>query len=135
MKIEPFGERLIVKRLSQEERSGLVIPKESSLVKGSLIGRVIHCGPLADFVAVGDLILFAKYSGTELPVDGKYLTTSDYEGCLCMNEENILGRLVADQIEIAPKGIPAPAPQRACDNPEHLTGCVCSPPIQEVTHV
>ncbi len=114
MKIEPFGERLIVKRLTQEERSGLVIPKESTLVKGSLIGRVIHCGPTADFVAVGDLILFAKYSGTELPVDGKYLTAAEYENCLCMNEENILGRLVEDQSEsaslediLAPAGSPA----------------------------
>lgn len=110
MKIEPFGERLIVKRLSQEERSGLVIPKDSSLAKGSLVGRVIHCGPSADFVAVGDLILFAKYSGTELPVDGKYLTPADYENCLCMNEENILGRLVVDQPENAStEGILAPA--------------------------
>ncbi|HTG45205.1 MAG TPA: hypothetical protein VK633_11810 [Verrucomicrobiae bacterium] len=92
MKIEPFGERLIVKRLTQEERSGLVMPKESSLVKGSLIGRVIHRGPAADFVDEGDIILFAKYSGTELPVDGTYLN-SEYEGCLCMNEDSILGKL------------------------------------------
>jgi chaperonin GroES len=98
MKIEPFGERLIVKRLSELERSGLVIPKEASLVKGSLVGLVIHCGPDAYFVAEGDIILFAKYSGTELPVDGKYLT-GDYEDCLCMNEENILGKLREETIK------------------------------------
>jgi len=92
MKIEPFGERLIVKRLSEKERSGISIPKESSLAKGSLVGRVIHCGPMADFVAEGDTILFAKYSGTDLPVDGKYLT-DEYEDCLCMNEDSILGKL------------------------------------------
>lgn len=97
MKIEPFGERLIVKRLSEQERpSGITLPKDSSLVKGSVIGRVIHCGPDADFVSEGDLILFAKYSGTELPVDGRYLA-SQYEDCLCMNEENILGRLVEEK--------------------------------------
>lgn len=99
MKIEPFGERLIVKRLSEEtrkgleERSGIIIPKEAAVVKGSLVGRVIHCGPDADFVAEGDIILFAKYSGTELPIDRNYLDT-EYEDCLCMNEDSILGKLV-----------------------------------------
>lgn len=93
MKIEPFGERLIVKRLGEQERGGLFIPKDTALIKGSAIGRVIHCGPSADFVAEGDVILFAKYSGTELPIDGKFLT-EDYEDCLCMNEENILGKLI-----------------------------------------
>ena len=101
MKIEPFGERLIVKRLDEEERNGLFIPKDSTLRKGSAIGRVVHCGPTADFVSEGDLILFAKYSGTELPVDGKYLT-QDYEGCLCMNEENILGRLIGEPVAALP---------------------------------
>lgn len=96
MKIEPFGERLVVKRLSETERSGLVMPKDSSLVKGSLIGRVIHCGPSAEFVAVDDIILFAKYSGGEIPVDGKYLN-EEYEDCLCMNEENILGKLTEEE--------------------------------------
>lgn len=99
MKIEPFGERLIVKRLSEEARkgmeqkSGLIIPKEVSVVQGIMVGRVVHCGPDADFVAEGDTILFAKYSGTELPIDRNYLG-SEYEDCLCMNEENILGKLV-----------------------------------------
>ena len=104
MKIEPFGERLIVKRLSEEtregleKRSGIIIPKEAAVVKGSVVGRVLHCGPDADFVAVGDLILFAKYSGTELPIDRTYLN-SEYEDCLCMNEENILGKLVEEKEE------------------------------------
>lgn len=98
MIIEPFGERLIVKRLSEKERSGIAIPRDSSLAKGSLVGRVVHCGPGADFVAIGDVVLFAKYSGTELPVDGKYLT-EEYEDCLCMNEENILGRLTDIKIK------------------------------------
>lgn len=98
MKIEPFGERLIVKRLSEEERRGIVLPKDSSLVKGSLVGRVIHRGPDASFVAEGDTILFAKYSGTELPVDGKFLN-AEYEDCLCMNEENILGKLVEEKAQ------------------------------------
>ena len=102
MKIEPFGERLIVKRLSEEtkkgleERSGLIIPKEAAVVKGSLVGRVIHCGPNADFVTEGDIILFAKYSGTELPIDQNYLN-GEYEDCLCMNEDSILGKLVEEK--------------------------------------
>jgi chaperonin GroES len=101
MTIEPFGERLIVKRLSEEtrkgleERSGIIIPKDTAVVKGSVVGRVIHCGPKADFVTEGDIILFAKYSGTELPVDRNFIG-SEYENCLCMNEENILGKLVGE---------------------------------------
>lgn len=106
MKIEPFGERLIVKRLSEEtrkgleERTGIIIPKDTATVKGSLVGRVIHCGPNADFVAPGDIILFAKYSGTELPVDRSYLD-AEYEDCLCMNEDSILGKLVEEKKEAA----------------------------------
>ena len=92
MMIEPFGQRLIVKRLSEEERGGIVIPKDSSLAKGSLVGVVVHAGNEADFVKVGDKILFAKYSGDPLKVDGKYIDAS-YEDCLVMNEDNILGRL------------------------------------------
>lgn len=92
MMIEPFGQRLIVKRLSETERNGLVIPKESVLAKGSLVGRVIHAGEDAEFVKIGDTILFAKYSGDPLPIDGKYLDAT-YEDCLVMNEDNILGRL------------------------------------------
>jgi len=105
MKIEPFGERLIVKRLSEEARkgleqkSGLIIPKDAAVVQGIMVGRVVHCGPSADFVKEGDVILFAKYSGTELPVDRNYLG-SEYEDCLCMNEENILGRLIEVKEEV-----------------------------------
>lgn len=102
MKIEPFGERLIVKRLSEEARkameqkSNLIIPKEVSVVQGIMVGRVVHCGPSADFVAPGDIILFAKYSGTELPIDRNYLGV-EYEDCLCMNEDSILGKLIEEK--------------------------------------
>ena len=98
MKIEPFGERLIVKRLTEEakkqmeQRSGLIIPKETAAIQGILVGRVIHCGPHVTFASEGDTILFAKYSGTELPVDRNYLG-AEYEDCLCMNEDTILGKL------------------------------------------
>jgi co-chaperonin GroES (HSP10) len=101
MKIEPFGERLIVKRLSEEQkkqleqRSGLIVPKDAAVIQGILVGRVIACGPHATFADEGDIILFAKYSGTELPIDGNYLG-HEYDDCLCMNEENILGKLVKE---------------------------------------
>ena len=94
MIISPFGTRLIVKRLVEEEtRSGLVVPK--NVAQKSLVGEVIHAGPSAEFVQEGDLILFAKYSGAELAKDGRYVC-SDYDDCLIMNEADILGRLLPD---------------------------------------
>ncbi len=91
MQISPFGERLIVRQLSETERSGIVIPKDSAQLR-SFVGEVIAAGPETDFVKVGDVILFAKYSGSRLSVDGKYLTNA-YEDCLVMNESDILGRI------------------------------------------
>jgi co-chaperonin GroES (HSP10) len=92
MIISPFGTRLIVKRLiPNETKSGIILTKETA--QKSLVGEVIHAGPSAEFVKEGELILFAKYSGAELHRDGNYVG-DDYNDCLIMNEEDILGRLL-----------------------------------------
>jgi chaperonin GroES len=92
MKIRPLQDRVIVKRLEEEEKTkgGIIIPdsakekpqegKVIAVGKGKLTedGKVI---PLD--VKVGDKILFGKYSGTEVKFDG--------EEHLIMREDDILG--------------------------------------------
>ncbi len=92
MKIRPLQDRVIVKRIEEEEKTkgGIIIPdsakekpqegKVIAVGKGKLMddGKVI---PLD--VKVGDRILFGKYSGTEVKIDG--------EEHLIMREEDILG--------------------------------------------
>jgi chaperonin GroES len=92
MKIRPLADRVIVKRIEEEEKTkgGIIIPdsakekpqegKVIAVGKGKLMddGKVI---PLD--VKVGDRILFGKYSGTEVKIDG--------EEHLIMREEDILG--------------------------------------------
>jgi chaperonin GroES len=80
MNIKPLGERVVVKTLESEERtkSGIVLPDTAKekpqmgkiLAVGS--GRVLDNGqkiPLE--VKIGDKVLFAKYAGTEVKLDGE----------------------------------------------------------------
>jgi len=92
MKIRPLQDRVIVKRIEEEEKTkgGIIIPdtakekpQEGKVVavgKGKITdeGKVI---PLD--VKAGDRILFGKYAGTEVKIDG--------EEHLIMREEDILG--------------------------------------------
>ncbi len=92
MKIRPLQDRVIVRRLEDEEKTkgGIIIPdtakekpqegKVTAVGKGKMTedGKVI---PLD--VKVGDKILFGKYSGTEIKIEGEEL--------LIMREEDILG--------------------------------------------
>lgn len=79
MKLEPLNDRVLVKRLESEERTagGLYIP-DTAKEKPSR-GEVIAAGPgkLADngsrtalAVKAGDQVLFNKYAGTEVKLDG-----------------------------------------------------------------
>src|SRR5947208_5847840 len=94
MKLRPLHDRVFVKRLEeQDERHGRIIIPDSAKEKpqeGKVIaagtGRVTEDGktlPLA--VKAGDRILFGKYSGSEVKIDGEEL--------LIMKEEDILGIL------------------------------------------
>ncbi|MFM7116450.1 MAG: co-chaperone GroES [Planctomycetota bacterium] len=78
MKIEPLGDKIVVKRLESDERTagGILLP-DSAREKPQQ-GRVLAVGPgklLADGsrakpqVNEGDRIIFSKYSGTEIEVD------------------------------------------------------------------
>ncbi|MEW6333870.1 MAG: co-chaperone GroES [Thermodesulfobacteriota bacterium] len=92
MKIRPLQDRVIVKRLEEEEKTkgGIIIPdtaKEKPM-EGLVIavgkGKTAEDGKLIKLdVKAGDRILFGKYSGTEVKIDGVEH--------LIMREDDILG--------------------------------------------
>ena len=92
MKIRPLQDRVIVKRLEEEEKTkgGIIIPDtaKEKPQEGKVIavgkGKITEDGKLIPLdVKVGDKILFGKYSGTEIKIEG--------EEHLIMREEDILG--------------------------------------------
>ncbi len=91
MKIRPLHDRVIVKRTEEEKTSagGIVIPDSAAEkpVKGEVVavgnGKVLDNGEVRKLdLKVGDKILFGKYSGTEVKVDGTDL--------LVMREDDIM---------------------------------------------
>ena len=92
MKIRPLQDRVIVKRLEEEEKTkgGIIIPDSAKEKpqEGKVIavgkGKVTEDGKVIPLdVKAGDRILFGKYSGTEVKIEG--------EEHLIMKEEEILG--------------------------------------------
>ncbi|MCF8055638.1 MAG: co-chaperone GroES [Desulfocapsa sp.] len=92
MKIRPLNDRVLVKRLKEEEKTagGIIIP--DSAKEKPAEGEVISVGPgkVADNgertalqVKEGDMVLFSKYGGTDVKLDG--------EDFLIMREDDILG--------------------------------------------
>ncbi|MCM8595723.1 co-chaperone GroES [Accumulibacter sp.] len=92
MKIRPLHDRVIVKRLEEERRtaSGIVIPDtaaekpDQGEIRAVGTGKLLEDGsirPLA--VRVGDRVLFGKYAGQTVKVEGEEL--------LVMREEDIMG--------------------------------------------
>lgn len=83
MNLKPLGDRLIVEPTQQEEMtaSGIVLPETAK--EKPMQGKVLAAGPgnrkedgsRVDLdVTVGDTVLYAKYAGTEVKIDGnKYL--------------------------------------------------------------
>ena len=82
MKIRPLHDRVIVKRLEEERTSagGIVIPDSAAEkpIQGKVVavgkGKILEDGTVRPLdVKVGDKILFGKYGGTEVKVDGDEL--------------------------------------------------------------
>jgi len=80
--LKPLGDRIVVEPLEQEEMtvSGIVLPETAK--EKPQKGSVLATGPgarddqgrrIAMDVQVGDVVLFAKYAGTEIKLDGKKL--------------------------------------------------------------
>jgi len=84
MNIEPIGDRVLVKVLEDENKtaSGIILPEtaKEKPQRGLVVAVAENDYDEAPPVSVGDTIIFAKYSGTEIKVDqDKYLVleTSD----------------------------------------------------------
>ena len=96
MNIRPLHDRVIVRRMEEERTSagGIVIPDSATEkpAQGEVIaigkGKIAENGDVRPLdVKVGDKVLFGKYSGTEVKVEG--------EDLLVMKEEDIVGVLEA----------------------------------------
>ena len=91
MKIRPLHDRVIVKRMEEERTSpgGIVIPDAATEkpIRGEVVaagnGKIAENGDVRALdVKVGDTVLFGKYAGTEVKVDGDEL--------LVMKEDDIM---------------------------------------------
>ncbi len=80
MKIRPLQDRVVVKRLESENKTkgGIIIPDtaKEKPVEGKIVaagnGKVTRDGKVRPLeVKVGDVVLFGKYSGTEVKLDGE----------------------------------------------------------------
>lgn len=96
LKVKPLGDRLVVKPLEEEEVTpgGIVIPETAK--EKPQKGEVLAVGPggrddsgkrIPMDVSVGDKVLFAKYGGTEIKLDGEKL--------MILRESDILGLIEA----------------------------------------
>jgi len=91
MNVKPLGDRILVKPLAAEEKtaSGIVLPDTAKekpqqgevLAVGS--GKLLENGQKVDLeVKVGDKVIYSKYAGNEIKIDG--------EECMIMSERDIL---------------------------------------------
>ena len=92
MKIRPLHDRVVVKRLEEERTTagGIVIPDSATEkpMRGEVVavgsGKVLDNGDLRSLaVKTGDVVLFGKYSGTEVKIGGQELVV--------MREDDIMG--------------------------------------------
>ncbi|MDZ4867852.1 MAG: co-chaperone GroES [Alphaproteobacteria bacterium] len=94
MKFRPLGDRVVVKRVQEDTKTagGIIIP--DTVQEKPQEGEVLSVGPgardekgdrIAPEVKAGDRILFGKWSGTEVKIDGQDL--------LIMKESDIMGVL------------------------------------------
>ena len=91
MKVRPLHDRVIVKRIEEEEQTkgGIIIPDtaKEKPIEGKIVaagnGKVLENGSKAPLeVKKGDKVLFGKYAGTDIKIDG--------EEHLIMREDDII---------------------------------------------
>ena len=104
MKIRPLYDRIVVKRIEEKEQmqGGLYIPDSAKEKpqEGEVVsvgkGKRMEDGKLVALdVSVGDRILFGKYSGSDIKIDG--------EEYLIMREDEVLGILEAQPVKTSKK--------------------------------
>ena len=96
MKVVPLGDKLVVKRLESNERTagGIVLPDsaQEKPQRGTVVavgpGKLTDAGKRGELsVGVGDVVIYGKYSGTEIEVAGKDVKI--------LRESDILAKLVS----------------------------------------
>ena len=116
MAIRPLQDRVIVKRVKEEEKTkgGIIIPDSAKEkpIEGEVIavgnGKILEDGTVRKLdVKAGDRILFGKYSGTEVKIEG--------EEHLILREDDILG--------VIEKLVPPPPAEKSVDRREISRGC------------
>jgi len=109
MKFRPLHDRVVIRRIDAEEKTkgGIIIPDtaQEKPIEGAIVaagpGKRNELGALVPLaVKAGDRVLFGKWSGTEVKIDG--------EDMLIMTESDILG-----VVEGTPAKAAAPAPAAA----------------------
>ena len=94
MKFRPLGDRVVVRRVQEDQKTpgGIIIPETAQ--EKPQEGEVVSVGPgaldengkrVSPEVKAGDFVLFGKWSGTEVKIDGQEL--------LIMKESDIMGIL------------------------------------------
>lgn len=94
-KFEPYGQRIVVQKIVERERGGLIVPRDAQ--KRALIGKVLHIGPEVTDIEVGQTVLFAQFSGCS-PYMTPDLQKKYGEDILVMNGEDILCFVVDDPV-------------------------------------
>lgn len=94
MNIKPLGERVVIKKLEAEEKtkSGIVLPGQAQ--EKPQVAEVLAVGPggfvdgkeVKMEVKVGDKVIFPKYSGTEIKIDGEEVTIIEQSKLLAIIE-------------------------------------------------
>ena len=96
MKIRPLHDRVIIRRLEEERKSagGIVIPDTAAEkpVRGEVVavgnGKILDNGDVRHLdVKVGNKVLFGKYSGTEVKVEGEELVVMREDDIMAVLED------------------------------------------------
>ena len=96
MKIRPLHDRVIIRRLEEERKSagGIVIPDTAAEkpVRGEIVavgnGKILDNGDVRPLdVKVGNKVLFGKYSGTEVKVEGEELVVMREDDIMAVLED------------------------------------------------
>jgi len=95
MNVRPLNDRIIIKRIQEEEKTkgGIIIPDtaKEKPIEGEVIavgsGKVLDDGTVRKLeVKVGDRVLYGKYSGTEVKIDGEERLIMREDDILCVVE-------------------------------------------------
>lgn len=91
MNLKPLGDRLVIKKIEEENKtaSGIVLPssakEESNIAEIIAIGRdILDDDKKKDELAVGDKVIFSKYAGNEIEVDGEKVVVVKYSDLLAV---------------------------------------------------